>query len=192
MRRKRRPKKPNTAALNPTVAAIFGEARRTLREWVEHCEPSKRRFKDLAGGVDAGLTVMERLSRGEITVEQSLLEFDKLSASLPLLRLNLLPAWLPPTFAWELLKLVRAAQEKRPQAPQELREWLRRTFAKPRGRPTDTRLAPLYQAAAHLRKRRWTWMRITRKLCPSRSTEGHRCTKPCLDKMRMGVREYET
>ncbi|MCI0623842.1 MAG: hypothetical protein L0387_19660 [Acidobacteria bacterium] len=192
MRRKRKTKKPNVTTTNLDFAAAkFGEAREIVREGVERSVPHKRRLKDLAEGADAGLAVMERLARGEITVEQSLKEFEILGARWPFLKLNPPPPALPPQFASELLKLVRSAQEKRPQAPQELQEWLRRTFAKPRGRPTDANLTPVYRAAARLRRRGWSWMRITRKLCPLRNAEGHQCAKSCVDKIRMGVKEYQ-
>lgn len=218
MKRKRRLKTPNKGVSSPACGAEeyaplpeapdheghspkgpslgwLTEIRRIHREGVEQvegCEIPKRRFKDLAEGVDALLAVMERLLRGEITAEQSLLEAERFGARWPVLRPNWLPAWLPPKFAWDLLNLVRAAQEKHPHAPQELQEWLNRAFAKPRGRPTDATLTLPYQKAAQLRRRGLSWMRITRKLCPSRSMEGHRCTKACVDKIRMGVREYET
>lgn len=188
--RKRKITKPTIATPNLDVAAKLGEARQILSEGVERCAPHKLRFKNLAEGADACLAVMERLSRGEITADQSLLEYERLRARFPLPRLNPPPPWFPPDIAWALLKLVEAAQKKYPQAPQEFLEWLRPT--KPRGRPPDMKLSALYQRAARMRMKGSSWMQITRKLCSSRSLADHRCTRQCLDRIRMGVREYAT
>lgn len=192
LRGKRKPgTKKITAAPNPHLAERFAEARRILWEGVAQGTPQRRRFKKLAEGVDAALAVMERFSRGELTVEQFQSELGKIRKRFPFLKPIPPPAWFPSDVAYMLLELVRAVKKSHPDAPHELVVWIRREFADPPWRPIDAAKTRRYHKAAQLRQDGWSWMRITRKLCALRSKEGHRCTKSCVDLIRMGVRPYQ-
>jgi hypothetical protein len=65
-------------------------------------------------------------------------------------------------------------------------------FAESRGRPIDDESEREGREAAKLRKKGPTFGEIARRVCRHRHERGHRCKKPCTDRIRQAMQQYES
>jgi hypothetical protein len=189
------PQPGSPLSADPKRAEVFDEVRRLVLLGIKAELPTRRSERELFQCADQMLLAMSRYSRGEITLEQCQSVFDEITAKLPRC-FPPKPAWLDPTLASPLIQCVQQAKKYYPDAVHELLRWVNKELGKPRGAPISKELAPVYKRGARMRMQKLnsgqppTWEAITKKLCPHRREKDHICTKLCVDRFRMGIKEY--
>jgi hypothetical protein len=184
--------KISAATLPEQVASEIREFHRIIDAVVSKAHPLRQRLKQRYERNERLSLATERYARNEISDEafkktkQELLEL----APRP-------PKWLPDGLG-ELIADVLFAEKLTGNvtAPVEFIAWIKERFPDRIGRPVDDVLAPIFKKAAQMKNtplkngKKPTWGQVARQLCPDVGKEGHACTKKCVDRIRVGAREY--
>jgi hypothetical protein len=77
-------------------------------------------------------------------------------------------------------------------ADQPVKEVSLAEFAEPRGRPIDDESEREGREAAKLRREGLSFGQIALRVCRHRNERRHRCKKPCNDRIRQAMQQYES
>jgi len=188
------PPQPETAMSQEVPTLVIKKVMEQKLKAYERTTPHSARERKEYEDLKRLLRAIDQQERGTISEEQRVDVFrdirEQHGCYAPA------PAWLPQEFELVLL-WVLLEQRRNPLAGKEFLAWAKRVLAEPKGRPANDELGRIYKDAARMkrtldRKRNPpSWAMITRKLCPQRNEDGHKCTKLCVDRIRQGAAQYE-
>lgn len=157
--------------------------RKRLRDSLES-GPHTRRWRERTAAAESMLAWWESFCLGQLSEQEFFQPYPKpyMAPFLP---------WIGTKVTWELLTAIWTAQAERKGTPKDFLNWARFHFTSSGGRPVKVDQYRIAQQAAILRaKKRWSWMKITLKLCPQRGSD-HRCSERCADRIRLAAEEFE-